>query len=425
MKRLLLNLLCGIALALALAACTATPVPTTPDPVPPGPDGRHNASLRIAVLDYQLLGDLSDPEVMAKYTRADILITQPQQFWGHAGADQRMATLRAANPTVKIIGYFRSKCIREEWATVTREDNAYIYDLYHAALPYLSYTTHADTVQDWPGVAVFDYLDPAARDAMLDIFESYQRSSPAKLDGVFWDYFSPSLWISPDVDTMAGDPDFDHDGVPHAQDLDEQQAFRDGQDAWVHEMRARMGDRFIQIANGARALHDSTFAGLFDGMLYEIFPNVGFVGQTPYRDALDPSVPWNLWAAQRWLRTQNGGPWQILENPWIPYMVDQNQTMRPVNLGDVNRSLALLTGATVVHYNMSGQHLAGVPDPEIDLGTPLGGATVAGNVYTRAFENGSVTLNMGSGAYPMGFSFSIRDGNQDVVQAMSVGYIYP
>jgi hypothetical protein len=194
-------------------------------------------------------------------------------------------------------------------------------------------------------------------------------------------------------------------------------------------MRGRLGNEFIQIANGSRALSDSTFAGLLDGMNYEIFPNVGFSSATPYRAALDSSRPNNLFAANRWLRTDNGGPWQILENVWTPSMMDQNQVWQPLNMGDMNRAIALLTGSTVIHYDLTGAHHAGIPEVEINIGAPLGGVTVNGDVYTREFERGTVMVTMGAGTYPLGFSFAITQkndaGGDDLVQAVANNYIFP
>lgn len=430
MAKRFLILMCSIGLATSLAACSTSPVPTVPDQGGGDLPVQQNPSLRIAVLDHHLLGDLSDPAVMAKYARADLIITQPDRFWGHERLEQNMALLRQANPNVRIVGWFRSKCVRLEWGQLDRSVQSYDYDLYHAALPYLSHTTTGDTLQDWPGVALFDFTDPAARAAMLDIFQRYQASSPAKLDGVYWDYFNPELWIAPDVTTMQGEPDMDGDGVPHASDSDEQAAFMSAQVDWINEMRARMGGDFIQIANGTRALRDSTFAGLLDGMNYEIFPNTGFYGAPPYRMALDPTVPNNLFAANRWLRTRNGGPWQILENVWIPWMNDQNGVSRAINLGDVNRAIALLTGSTVIHYDLTGAHHAGIPDVEVNLGAPLGPVNILGNVYTRSFELGTVTLTMGTGTYPLGFSYSIESNEPDgtgreLINALAPNYMYP
>ena len=34
-----------------------------------------------------------------------------------------------------------------------------------------------------------------------------------RFDGVYWDYFNDRLWIAPAVTDMAGEPDFDGDGI--------------------------------------------------------------------------------------------------------------------------------------------------------------------------------------------------------------------
>ncbi|MCB1184558.1 hypothetical protein KDM41_14100, partial [bacterium] len=262
-KRFMAVVLTGM--LLGVAACTTPTEPVAEIPLP-----KADGSLRIAALDYQI-GDLSDPAVLAKYARAEIVVVQCDQFWGRGSFEGRMAQLKAANPDMKVIGYFRSKVIRQGWGDLPREDQTYNRDLYDAAQPYLAHTTVGDTICDWPGVAVFDFTNPAARRAMLDVFVHYQRTSSNKFDGVYWDYFNPSLWIAPTVDAMNGEPDMDGDGVAHWDDPDELQAFQDGQDAWVAEMQAAMGRGFIQIANGSRALQDSVFAAKLDGMFYEIF----------------------------------------------------------------------------------------------------------------------------------------------------------
>lgn len=423
------NLLCGSALLAAMAACTTSPLLPEPAPVQPVPLAQRNPSLRIAVLDNQLLGDLTDPAVMAKYARADLLVTEPGQFWNRPESAQKLALIRAANPDLKVIGFFRSKCVRQEWSGYDPQANSFEYALYQSAKPFLSYTTEGDTLQDWPGVAVFDFTNEAARHALIDVFAGFQAQSEAKLDGIYWDYFSPYLWISPDVTTMNGEPDMDGDGVAHLVDADEIASFNAAQEAWIGELRARMGDDFVQVANGARALVDSTFAGLLDGMNYEIFPNIGFSGGTPYRSALDPAVPNNLWAARGWLRTANGGPWQILDNVWIPRMTDQYGAVRAIDLGDVNRAIALLTGATVVHFDLSGLHRPGIPDVEINIGAPLGGVVFDGDRITRTFERGSVTVTMGSGSYPLGLSYMVTGtdpaGGDVVIEELRPGYMYP
>lgn len=367
--------------------------------------------LRIAALTYQI-GDLTDPDELAKYTRADLLIVQCDQFWGRDSFEGRLNLLRAAKPDLKIIGYFRTKVVRTAWGEPGAEEQTYNHALYQASLPYWCATTTGDTAMDWPGAVLFDYMQPEARQAMLDVFLHYQNTSSNKFDGVYWDYFGDKLWISPDLTDMEGDPDMDGDGVGHWDDPDELQAFNDAQYDWVAEMRQAMGNRFIQIANGARALTDSVFARQFDGMFYELFPNVGYGSGENFKKALDPARYNNLWAAHRWPRTINGGPWLILSHARnIGSYQDQDGNWQTIDPGDLLRAVALLTDATSTHYDKSGQLRAGLPTRELDLGAPLGPTAINGTRYIRRFERGRVELDMGLGYYPIPFAYAIpQDG---------------
>ena len=399
----------AVFLALMIWGMTGCSSPGNPD----DPDSTFlsgdDGSLRIAALDYQV-GDLNDPAELAKYTRADILIVQPDQFWGRSELEGRLAPLRAAKPELKIIAYFRSKAIRTSWEANPRESQTYIYDLYQAAKPYWSYTTAGDTLMDWPGAVIFDYTNPAARQAMLDVFVTYQRTSSNKFDGVFWDYFNDYLWIAPSVTGMEGDPDMDGDGVPHMDDQDERQAFKDAQYDWAHEMQAAMGPDFIQIANGARALTDSLFAAEFDGMFYELFPNVGFGSGETFKYALDPNRYNNLFTARTWPRRTNGGPWLILSHSkLVGSYRNEDGYWETIDTGNLLRAVALLTDATSIHYDLTGLPNTGVPAVELDLGCPLGETVITGDRFVRYFERGRVELVMGLGYYPIPFSYAIPE----------------
>jgi len=379
-----------------------------------------DGSLRIAALDFSL-EDLTDPAEMAKYTRADIVIVQCDQFWGRPSFEGRMALLRAAKPELKIIGFFRSKGIKTEWGLQARELQSYNYDLYQASKPYWCSTTTGDTLMDWPEAVVYDYTNPAARKAMLDVYLHYNNSSSNKFDGMYWDYFNDWLWIAPAVTTMEGDPDMDGDGVGHWDDEDEKQAFRDAQYDWLDEVQRAMGPDFIQIANGSRALTDSLFASKLDGMFYELFPNVGYGSGENFKKALDPNRYNNLWAARNWPRTVNGGPWLILSHAKnIGSYQDENGVWKTISSGNLLRAVALLTGATSTHYDGSGLHSAGLPELELDLGAPLGPVSISGTHYSRQFERGRVVLEMGDGYYPIPFAYAIP---QDGVVVESFGEI--
>ncbi len=386
--------------------------------------GEADKSVPIVVFDSGI-GNMSNPELMPSLLNADIFITDPSHFWGRSEYAEKLSLIRAANPKLKVLGFFRTKCVRTDWAELDHEQNAYNQELYQAARPYFSYTTRGDTLSDWPGVANFNFIDPAARQAMLAIFKKYQDYSGAPLDGVYWDYFGDSLWISPDVHNVVGEPDMDGDGIPHWSDSDELVAYRAASVAWIHEMRRIYGDEFIQIVNGSRALTDSTFAGLVDGMFYETFPNVGYGGFAKYRDAMDAQVYNNLWAAHNWPRTANGGPWLILSNVLTNVrFTDINGDLRTLDFGDLNRVVALLTDASYVYYDMTGQHHAGCPSVQLSLGEPTASTIIRGNFFSRTFENGYVELEMGTGGGPIPFSFIIIQ-NGELVQMLNYPIYFP
>jgi len=393
---------------------------TPPSPPPP----ESTQFLKNVVFDHYL-GDLNDPEILAAATRGNLLVTDCSRFFGQDGNNEDLAVLRAANPDMKIIGFFRSKTVRLSWGDASSNSNTFTRDLYEASVPFWSYTTTGDTLQDWPNIANFSTIDPAARKAMRDVFVRYQDEAPNKLDGVFWDYFNFSLWISPDVHTMEGEPDLDGDGVVHWDDPDELAAYMASEEACIEEMRAVMGDDFIQIANGTRALQDASFAALVDGMFYERFPNVGFNPANGFAQALDPNHPNNLWAAHEWPRTQNGGPWLILSNKSanIRYF-DEDYAPHTLNLGELNRAVALLTGGSSVYYDQSGTHNAGFPSVELDLGQAVGEVVITGDLYEREFERGRIALMMGGGNLTDSFTFEIHQDDV-LVQSYDFPRMYP
>jgi len=410
--RIILMALTGL-LLMILTGCTS---PGEPGSSASSNDFVDDGDLRIAAFS-ETLGDLTDPENLALLTRADLLIVQCDQFWGSPGFEGKLDLIRAAKPELKIVGFFRTKASKVYWGDYPQQ--TFNYDLFQASKPYWCQTTTGDTLMDWPGAPVFDYTNPAARRAVLDVFLKYQNSSSNKFDGVHWDYFNKKLWIAPDVAGMTGEPDMDGDGVAHWDDLDEQAAFQDAQYDWLREMQAAMGPDFIQVANGARALTDSVFAAELDGVFYELFPNVGFSSGDTFLRALDLNGYNNLFTARHWARTDNGGPWLILSHR-VPVGSVRNEdgTWVSVHPGDLLRAVALLTDATSIYYDNRGYAVAGRPEVEIDFGKPLGDTVVTGNRYVRNFERGQVILEMGVGHYPDPFAYVLR---QDGVAVESFG----
>jgi len=106
-----------------LAACTT---PADPDTTMSYGDLVDDGDLRIAAYS-ETLGDLHDPENLKRFTRADILIVQCDQFWGNPLMEGRLELIRAAKPELKIIGYFRSKVAKTFW--VDHPDQTYNFSL--------------------------------------------------------------------------------------------------------------------------------------------------------------------------------------------------------------------------------------------------------------------------------------------------------
>ncbi len=396
-----IRMMLGMALVmLALGACYNPENPQELNAM--DPTFFADKSTQVAAWDVQL-GDLDDPAEMAKLARVDVFIAPTWQFW-ESNID--MDKIRMANPDIKIIAYFRPTGIRKAWREAPA--GSYTNRLYHAALPYLSYTTTGDTASNWPGTYIYNLLDPEARAAVFQVFQDFQASSPNKFDGIFYDYFPTYLWVPADLDGVDGDPDLDGDGIAHKDDPDEIQAFLDGEDGWVDEVRAAMGEDFIQIANGVRAHRDSTFAAKLDGAFYEDFPAQAWWGPQHFRMALDPNEFNNLFTARNWFRTGNGGPWLILSHKnsaGVYFDSDLNPVY--VDGGRLARAIAMLTDGTSITFEGFGVHDVGIPSVEYNLGPALGGVTIDGDIYTREFRDGSIKLIMRSGEFPFPFDFCV------------------
>jgi len=261
-------------------------------------------------------------------------------------------------------------------------------------------------------------LDPAARAAEFQVFQDFQASSVNKFDGIFYDYFPTWMWVPDFLEGVEGDPDLDGDGIRHLDDPDEIQAYMDAEDAWVDEVRAAMGEDFIQITNGNRAHVDSVFAAKFDGAFYEDFPAQGWIGSAKFRQALDPAVPNNLFAAHGWFRTRNGGPWLILSHKFTAGVYfDSDYNPVYVDGDNLCRAVAMLTDGASITYEGFGVHDPGIPAVEYNLGPPLGGVTIDGDTYTRDFRDGSIELTMRTGNYPFPFNFRVYRRGQIIDQS--------
>jgi hypothetical protein len=376
----------------------------------------------MAIVHFPAAG-FEDPQTIQNYAQADLLVLETSNVWSEAHPHV-LNQIRALNPDIMIVGYISAHATFLEWANADPSVHPYLTAWYEATQPYWSYSTTGDTMLSWPGKVLLDVLDPGCRTAMVEVIADQQAQSANKLDGVFWDHFGVQLWVMQNIPGVDGDPDLDSDGIGHDDDPDEIEAYRLASEELVRELRARMGDRFLQVVNGSRALMDSSFAALTDGMMYENFPDVGFSGPHKMANSLDLGRYNNLFAARHWPRTLNGGPFLILSNKSHFSFTDTDGVRINYNPAEFNRVVALLTDTGVSYHSDDPVHSYGWPEVELDLGPPTSGVIWDGSAMTRTFANGWVTLTFNTYGWPIPFDFEIvQDG--EVVQSMDYPAHFP
>lgn len=362
----------------------------------------------MAVVDWGQV-DFSDPKVVADFAQADIIVLETSYLWREWAYSGAIAALKAQNPDVKVVGYISAHASWEIWGEVDRsaeEIPYYSWEWYQATKPYWSYTTTGDTMQSWPGKNLLNVLDPNCRAAMVEVLAQQWTLHENVLDGILWDHFNDYLWVPLTLPGVEGEMDLDGDGIPHRQDEDEMQAYRDASVDLIQRTRRALGADVIQIANGQRAPSDSLFAGLLDGMFYENFPEYNWGGDK-MRGALDPTKPNNLFTVVDWPRKNNGGPWLILSNASRFAAINEQGQYEIWRQAEFNRVVALLTGCTSVYYAEGLAYRYGWPEVEFELGLPAGPAIFEGNRISREFEGGSVHLDFEVADTAAPFDFAV------------------
>lgn len=362
----------------------------------------------LAVVDWGQV-DFNDPSVVRDFAQADILLLETNYLWPDGMNPGAIAALKDANPAIKVIGYFNAHSSWLSWGEVDRSDSptpVYAWDWYQATREYWSYTTTGDTMMSWPGKVLLNILDPGCRAAMVRVLADHWYAHDNVLDGIMWDHFNSYLWVPLAIEGVQGELDLDGDGIPHRQDEDEMQAYRDASTDLLWRAQRALGRDVIQIANGQRAPADSAFASLLDGMFYENFPEYNYSGEK-MRKALDPSVPNNLFAARTWPRTRNGGPYLILANPNRFNTWNEDGQLVSWRLADFNRVVGLLAGCLPVYFPPGLQMRYGWPEVDVELGQPLGDAILDGDRVSRQFELGSVHLDFSESTPVVPFKFAI------------------
>ncbi len=408
-------------LSLSIAAggaCSRSTEPETSSTVQPAGQNDDSGSPVMAIVDY-LGSRFTDPAVLDRYARADLIVLESAYLWGVEVNCGAVAELKRRNPNLRVVGYAPAHTSGTGWGLPSAPDsipNPYLRDWYQATRPFWTWTTLGDTMMTWPRKVLLQVTNPACRAAMIEIIARWNEAGVNRLDGVFWDFFNDPLWIAPWLDNVEGEPDLDGDGISYFEDPDEQQAYRQSQVLLVQELRARMGEGFLQIFNGGRGTSDSTFAALADGIMYERFPLVGFGGTEQVLRALDPARPNNLFTARHWPRTVNGGPWVLLNSVDRISWIDGAGGLVDYAIADINRPLAMLLDLAV-DYHDGGVMGYGWPDVEIDVGRPTAPLRREGDSFWRDFERGRVTLTLTTGSYPLPYDFTIVQDGQ-IVQSL-------
>jgi hypothetical protein len=379
---------------------------------------------RMAIVNYTEM-DLSDPGRLADYARADMIVTVATGLWCSSRNDGKLAELKVLNPDIEVIGYVNAHSSWLFWGDAPDREssgNTYGWDWYHATRPYWATTTTGDTMMSWPGKALLNILEPDCRAAMIGVLQDHWYAHENVLDGVFWDHFNMLLWVPDNLVGVEGEMDLDGDGIPHKDDEDEKEAYRQASVSLIREFRAALGDDVIQITNGNRAARDPEFAGLVDGMMYENFPAVGF-GSGGMRTALDPETSNNLFNARTWPRTANGGPWLILSNKYVSNFVNSDSELVSYKQAEFSRVAGAIADCLVT-YHPANQMLYDWPEVDLSLGRPIGDPVFGDDFVSREFENGSVRAEFTASNSLFPFDFEIVEDNE-VAQAFQYPSHYP
>ncbi len=400
-----------LAAGLAMAGCTVAENPTNQDTATgtdPDRDLPEDYWATTAIVDWGQ-PDLADPVEQQKFARADFVVLETAAVWRDGLNEGALDAIRELNPDIRIVGYVNAHDSWLAWGEGVRSTDQparYATDWYAATREYWSYTTTGDTMFSWPGKVLLNVLDPACRQAIVQVLVDHWSAHSNVLDGIFWDHFNDYLWVPQDIAGVEGEMDLDGDGIAHRDDEDEMAAYRAASEDLILRVRNALGDDVIQVANGARATTDSTFASLLDGMFYEHFPRYAW-GRDEVGGALDPERHNNLFAARSWARTQNGGPWLILSSTDRFLAPGEDQELVLWRRSEFNRVIGLLTGTLPVYYPEGAAYRYGWPEVEVDLGPPAGPATFEDTRIVREFARGHIVLDFAGAGGQVPFEFAI------------------
>ncbi|MBN1885406.1 MAG: hypothetical protein JW876_07785 [Candidatus Krumholzibacteriota bacterium] len=371
-----------LALAFAAAACGAE---RADNPLAQGGAPENVSWPRKGVVHWRSFFDW-DEKTLSEAAEAEYIVVPTAYCFSPVGVPI-LARLRELNPDIRVLGYQGVLNQGLLWPdTVYLETTLpFALDIWRAVRDDWAWTDTGDTFQIWPE-AIF--LDPITGgelnrdliDEIVSLYERYQQATGYVLDGVFHDYFTDYLYVNWMLEeTVEGDPDLDDDGVPFADDPDEQALLVAWQKEYVRAFDERFGSSFLQVANGHLPQVDAELAGMLNGIYYEAFPNnrSGFTDCEGLERLVEN-------CAEGWLRPVGGRTWSITTNDEL----EQNNWFCLV--------ASLIAGCCYTeHYEGSvftGWQLA------VDCGLPLGPAAREGRpdsilTWRRLFERGEARIS--------------------------------
>ncbi|MFO7654579.1 MAG: hypothetical protein R6X25_12280 [Candidatus Krumholzibacteriia bacterium] len=415
---LLIALMSGF---LALTACSLQPgEPERPAAAYRGLTAAFPSGRMVGTVYHGEPLNWQDPAVRAEILELDFLQIGDRLQGSNRYAGM-VAALHAEKPSLKVIQYTSFPWIwdlretRDPPGTVPVTawgrrlyDAFYPHDIAHI-VPANPDPAVADTAFHTDGYYMIDLDNPGVMETIADIFHDYVMSGGnPDIDGVLLDWFEaewggwclygnspgergygPEYWL-----------DYDRDGIPVCDDLDEQGKVRDAFARLIHALHDRFGPDFLVTANGKDAhiggpMSDgSDFAMTPDGAVTELFP-------------------WRWTRNDYWLaafgidghvRNDGQDAWQIAakgaNNPFIPtpqgnywFMDTFNEQNNPwicVAALLFDNCVAMVSGNP---DDLRNEWVGGDPMPLLDqLGQPLAAPVVRGERITRAFEGGTVIL---------------------------------
>ena len=311
MQRRILSLTSGV---LLLVACSATAPETVAPPVlpPAAPTTPVPASAwpTQAWLDRSLDLASYDAAELAAIASRPLLVVQLRLLLSEE-ARAPLATLRALNPDLVVVGILQVLSVPEIWDDAGQRQRFPLGgELYDFLSDRLARTTTGATPLMWADAPMVNPYRAGSHDAalverVLDTVSLAAQDYP-RIDGIFHDYLSGRPFIYPQQGNV-GEVDLDADGVGANSDPQDQAAWIGYQRALVAGFQSRFGSGLIQIGNGRLPHDDAVVAGWLAGIAYENFPTT--VWGYSDREGMDLMLEHH---APGWLTPRRGRTWSLL-----------------------------------------------------------------------------------------------------------------